>query len=91
MVVTFGSCFHCRLPPVSRALLIPKGRRSLFYLAVATGITAPSSRFVSVRVGCINSVTRSDERMTKAFALSKACAQCSVDDIEIVVRGWIRS
>lgn len=35
MVLTRGACFRCRLPSFSRALLIPKGRQSLFDLAVS--------------------------------------------------------
>jgi len=35
VVLTRGACFRCRLPSFSRALLIPKGRQSLFHLAVS--------------------------------------------------------
>lgn len=35
MGLTRGACLHCQLPSLPRALLIPKGRQSLFHLAIS--------------------------------------------------------
>ncbi len=35
MGLTRGACLHCQLPSLPRALLIAKGRQSLFHLAIS--------------------------------------------------------